>query len=58
MYGEGGGLGEIPRQDLGAQGGGVGTILTAQDLGSRADLQATYTAWSGSRAGGSAFPPL
>lgn len=57
MYGEGGGLGETPRQGLGAQGG-VGAILNAQDPGSRADLQAAYTAWVGRRAGGRAFPPL
>lgn len=56
MYGEGGGLGDTPRQGLGVQGG-VGAILKAQDP-VRANLQAAYTAWVGRRAGGRAFPPL
>lgn len=61
MYGEGGGLGNIPKQGLGAGGRrwGEDGILKAQDPGARADLQATYTAGqAGSRGGGRAFPPL
>lgn len=61
MYGKGGGLGNIPKQGLGAAGGcgeaEMGGLLKAQDPGARADLQATHClVWS--RDGGRAFPPL
>lgn len=48
MYGEGGGLGATPRQ--GRRGGGEGDTA-AGDAGSRADLQAAYTARVGGRVG-------
>lgn len=50
MCGEGGGLGRSPREASGL-GGGVGGVLKARNTGSRADLQATYTALGGGGAG-------